>query len=140
MAKLIYKNSFFSINAVDISDHVREFSTSVARPEIDATCMGDSYVVTLFGIPDVTWTVTFAQDFAAGETDATLNGLGLTDTPFAVAWRPVNAAISATNPEYQMTALMAGYNPAQGGIGDLAVVEITLRNAASTGMVRDVTP
>jgi hypothetical protein len=39
-----------------------------------------------------------------------------------------------------MTALMAGYNPAQGGIGDLAVVEITLRNAASTGMVRDVTP
>jgi hypothetical protein len=140
MAKYVLRDAMVVINAVDLSDHVSAATIETSRPEVDVTSMGADYMETVGGIPDVTITVTFFQDHAAGEVDATLWPLSSTDTPFTVAIRPTSAAISATNPEYQMSALMYSYSPISGDVGSASSTDVTFRNAAQTGLVRDVTP
>ena len=49
-------------------------------------------------------------------------------------------AISATNPEYQMTGRIFTYNPVSGSMGEMSSTEVTFKNAATTGLVRDITP
>ena len=88
------------------------------------------------GLGDANITVTFLQDFAAGSVDATLYPLKAGNTTFTVGVRPVNASRSATNPEYQITALLFGYNPLDGGIGEASSTDVTFRNASQAGMTR----
>jgi hypothetical protein len=135
-----FTNGFFSVNGVDLSDHARSISIETERAEVDVTAMGASNIVNMPGLGDATITVEVLQDFAAGEVDATIWPLSTTSTPFTVAVRPVNAAISATNPEYQMSSLLYSYSPIAGSIGDAMTTELTFRNAAQAGLVRDVTP
>ena len=140
MAKHVLKDAQVVINAVDLSDHVSSVTIESARPEVDVTSMGADFMETIAGIPDATITVSFFNDYAAGEVDATLWPLASSDTPFTVAIRPTTAAISATNPEYQMSSLLFNYSPIAGDIGSANTTEVTFRNAAQTGLVRDVTP
>ena len=135
-----FTNGFFSANGVDLSDHVRSITIETERAEVDVTAMGAQNIVNMPGLGDATITIEVLQDFAAGEVDATLWPLSTTTTPFTVAVRAVNAAISATNPEYQMSSLMYSYSPIAGSIGDAMTTEVVFRNASQTGLVRDVTP
>lgn len=140
MAKFVLKDAMVVINAVDLSDHVSSVTIESTRPEVPVTSMGDDFAVFIAGIGDASVTVAFFQDFAAAEVDATLWPLSTTDTPFTVAVRPTSGAISTTNPEFQMTALMFGYSPIAGDVGSASTTEVTFRNAAQTGLVRDTTP
>lgn len=140
MAKFVLKDAMVVINAVDLSDHVSAVSVETTRPEVEVTSMGDDFQSFIAGIGTADITVTFFNDFAAGEVYATLWPLSTTDTPFVVAIRPTTAAISATNPEFQMTSLMFGFSPLSGDIGSAATTEVTFKNAAQTGLVADVTP
>ena len=140
MAKHVLKNAVVTVNAVDLSDHVQSVTVETSRPEVDVTSMGASYVETLPGIADATITVTFFNDFAAGEVYATINPLATTDTPFTIAVKPTSSAISATNPEIQMSALIYSWSPIAGDVGSANQTEVTFRNASQTGLVYDVTP
>ncbi|MES2866730.1 MAG: hypothetical protein V4703_08210, partial [Actinomycetota bacterium] len=78
---------------------------------------------------------------AAGEVDATLWPLAIAYTTFAVAIKPTSAAISATNPEYQLaTGHLLSYSPMDGKIGEASKTTVEFVNAGNTGLVRDVTP
>lgn len=141
MAKFVLRDAFVSVNSIDLSDHASAVEISTSRPEVSTTSMGDDFQSFVGGIPDATITVTYFQDFAAGEVDATHWGLVNSDAPFPVAIRPTSAAISATNPEFQMTSLLLGdYKPLAGGVGDASTTAVTYRNASQTGLVRDTTP
>jgi hypothetical protein len=140
MAKFVLKTPVVTINAVDLSDHISEVTIETTRDEVDVTAFGAANKETLAGLGDATITMQAFQDFAAGEIDATLWPLSTSDTPFTVAVKPTNAAISATNPEYQMSALLFSYSPIAGGVGEASTTEITFRNASQVGLVRDVTP
>jgi hypothetical protein len=140
MAKMVFKNGFISVNGVDISDHVTEVTIDTSRDEVDVTAMGSTNREFVAGLGDATISITAFQDFAAAEIDATMWPLSTTDTPFPVSVRPVNGAISATNPEYQMTALLFAYTPISGGVGSAMSTPLTFRNASPTGLVRDTTP
>ncbi len=140
MAKFVLKNPVITVNAVDLSDHFSEVTIETEREEVDVTAFGATHKEMLAGLGDATITGSVFQDFAAGEVDATLWPLSTTDTPFTVAVKPTNAAISATNPEYQMSALLYAYSPIAGSVGEASATEVTFRNASSTGLVRDVTP
>lgn len=140
MAKHVLKDAQVVVNAVDLSDHVSAVTVETTRPEVDVTAMGADYMETMPGIPDATITVSFFNDYAAGEVYATLQPLSLTDTPFTVAVRPTTAAISATNPEMQMSALMYSFNPLGGDVGSANTTDVTFRNASQTGITYDVTP
>lgn len=140
MAKLVLDNSIVTINGVNLSTYARSGEWTLSRPEYDVSGMGAPFVEWILGKPDVRASIVFMQDYAAGTVDATLWGVAQTDTPFAISWRIDNSAISTSNPEYQMTVLLPEYQPIAGGQDSATEVTASFLNAATTGLVRDVTP
>lgn len=109
MAKLILVNAFCSINAVDLSSRVRQAAINYEADAVDQSTMGDGTHTFLAGLKNYSVDVTFAQDFAASNVDATL--FGIVGTAVQVEIRPTTAARSVTNPGYNATMLLASYNP-----------------------------
>ena len=136
MAHFVMKDAVVTVDGVNLSDHVSEVSMETERDEVDVTAMGANNRVFVAGLGDATMTVTFFQDFAAAEVDATLWPLSTSNTAFVVSIKASSAATSATNPLFSMTALMYGYSPLSGGIGDASSTEVTFRNAAQAGLTR----
>ena len=141
MAKHVLTNAEVLVNAVDLSDHVSSITIETTRPEVDVTAMGATYQEFIPGLADATVTINFFQDFAAAKTHATLQPLSSTSTPFNLWILPVKGtAISATNPQIQMSALLYTYNPLAATVGEANQFEATFRNASQTGVVYDITP
>ncbi len=140
MAKYVLLDPVITINGVDLTDHASSATIEGTADEVDLTAFQSDYREFAQGLKDATITVSFFQDFAAAEVDATLQPLFAAGSTFAVAIKADNAAISATNPEYQMTARMFSYSPIAGAVGEASTTDVTFRNASQTGLVRDVTP
>jgi len=141
MAKHVLTNAEVLVNAVDLSDHVSSITIETTRPEVDVTSMGATNQEFIPGLGDATVTISFFQDFAAGKTHATLQPLSVSSTPFNLWIKPDKAlAISATNPQIQMSALLYSYNPLAATVGEANTFDATFRNASQTGIVYDTTP
>ena len=136
--KNVFRNAYVSVNGVDLSTSVRSVTVTSTTPEVDVTAMGDAFQSFLPGIPDATVEVEFFNSYDAGKVDATNWPLVGSSTTFAVGVRPVNAARSTTNPEYQLAAalLLGDYNPVVGNVGEAAMTTVTYRNAGTTGLTR----
>lgn len=137
MPKFILKSPQVTINAVDLSNHVQEVAISYGAEIKEVTTSGETNKTKLAGLTDWSADITFAQDYAAGKIDATLFPL-VGAAEFAVKIKPTNAAISATNPEYQGNALLASYPPIAGKVGEPATAKCTLEGSGV--LVRDVIP
>lgn len=138
MAKFVYTNAYVSINSVDLSDHVESVTLAYQADAVEVTAMGDAARNYVAGLTDGTLTVTFLQDFAAGEVDATLFGL-VGAAAFACAVRPVNTTIAATNPEFQFNAILTDYSgPVDASVGDAAKASATFQ--LTSAVTRDTTP
>jgi hypothetical protein len=140
MAKLTGRDLVFTANGVNLSDHVQAVDVGGSSPAIDVTAAGAAFQDFLAGIPNAEWTVTFFQDFAAAKVDATLFPLWQAGTSFPVTAKPTSGAISAANPEFQMTAILLEYHPIAGDVQSALTTDVTFQNASQTGLVRDVTP
>jgi len=70
-----------------------------------------------------TITLTFFQDFAAGEVDATL--FPLYNTIATVVVVPTSASVSPTNPSYSTNCLVNQYQPFASSVGDIATVSVS---------------
>lgn len=119
MAKAVLKNAYVMINTVDLSDHVRSVTLPLTVAEIEASCMGSNYVANLAGLKGASLDITFAQDFAATEVDATLWTVWDGGVAVALKVRADAGAISETNPEYQFNGVLTGYTPINGSVGTL---------------------
>lgn len=139
MAKFVLKNAVITVDGDDISDHVSSVTIETSRDEVDVTSFGASNKEILAGLGDATITMTVFQDFASNEIDQNLYVHSIEDSPFEVTVRPTNAAVSATNPEYSMMALLFNYNPIDGAVGEASTTELVFRNASSAGLVRSFT-
>ena len=60
---------------------------------------------------------------SAEAVEATLYALVNTSTTVVV--KPVAASVSATNPSYTMSCLVAEYSPVDGSVGDLSTVSVS---------------
>jgi hypothetical protein len=98
MAVMALINEFLSINAVNLSDHVRSATVTAEATALDSTAMGDSWMENTFGLKSGQLAVEWNDDFAAASVDATLWPLLGTNTAFEV--RPDAGVASATNPKY----------------------------------------
>lgn len=137
MAKFVLTDASFTINAVDLSDHVESLTINYGAETPDQTAMQDITRRRLPGLIDWTIDVTFRQDFATSNVDATLFPL-VGAAAVAVAIRPTSGAISTSNPEFQGNVLVGQYNPLQGTVGDTANSTVTLTGDGT--LTRDVTP
>lgn len=136
MAKTILRDARVEVNGTNISDHVSEVSIETERDEVDVTAMGATNKEIQAGLGDATITCTVFQDFAAASIDSIMFPLSTTTTPFSVKVRPTSAAISTTNPSYEMQALLFGYSPISGAVGEASTTELTFRNSSQAGLSR----
>jgi hypothetical protein len=135
MAKTVLRDAVVTVDGDDISDHVRSVTIETSRDEVDVTAMGASYREILTGLGDATITVEVFQDFASNEINQNMWVHSQETDPFEVTVKPTEAAVSATNPEFSMQALLFTYNPVDGAVGEASMTTLTFRNASQTGLV-----
>ena len=138
MAKVVLTDARVTVNGVNLSDHVSTVTVETSKDEVDVTSMGATFKQILAGLGDATVTISVFQDFAAGSVHATVWPLYQAGSTFPVTVRPTSAAESATNPTMTMTGVILSYNPLAGDVGAASTTDISIRNAAQTGIV--ITP
>lgn len=138
MAKKVLKDVSVVLNAVDISNQVREVTIETERDEVEVTGFQAANKEFLPGLGDATITLDVLVDYGASSIDATLFPLSTTDTPFPVVIKPGSGAVGPANPSYTMQGLMYGYDPIAGAVGEAASTEVTIRNGAPSGLVRAI--
>lgn len=122
MAVFALVNEYVAINGVNMSQHVKSATLTLDAAALDSTAMGDSWTENIGGLKSGSLTITYNDDFAAGAVDVTLWPLFGTVTTFEV--RPDAGAVSATNPKYTGSVLIAGHGLG-GSVGDLAAKSVT---------------
>ena len=124
MAKLVLRNCSITVNGVNFSDHVDEVQIDLKKASIDTTNFSGGGKEQVAGLKEDAFTVSFQQDFAAAEVDATLYPLYNNETEFTVVVTPTNAAVSTTNPSYTGTCILLEYTPLAGKVGTLSTTKV----------------
>jgi len=122
MAIFVLKDASVTINSVDLSDYVTSVTLNYEIEAVESTAMGGnrSYIG---GLQNNSISVALNQDFAATKTEATI--FPLVGTQTTVVIKAVDAAKSATNPEYTVTGTyLAASQPVQGAVGELAAMTL----------------
>jgi hypothetical protein len=132
MAVFLNNKVGLKINNVDLSDHVTAITLNQTFDELEVSAMGDTSRKYVKGLETATLTVSFLNDQATGEVLATLQAaFGTT-----VAWKAINdsvAAVSAQNELYSGDILVNNLTPINGGVGDMATMDVTFTvNSAVT--------
>ncbi len=122
MAVMALLNEYFSINAVNFSDHMKGATLTVDVAQLDPTAMGDGWTRALGGLKSGSVQIEWMDDFAVSSLDATLWPLLGTLVPFEV--RPDAGAVSTTNPKYTGSLLVAQH-VVGGNLGELAMKSLT---------------
>ena len=119
MAILALTNAKVVVNSVDLSAYVDTVTLNFEAADLDSTAMSTTgWQSHLGGLKFGKFDVTLNQDYASSAVDATLwAALG---TVVAVTVNPVNAANSATNPQYQFNTLVTQVPGPSGKVGDIA--------------------
>ena len=125
MAKFVGTDVSVVLNSVDLSDRVEEIELSINGEVVDATTMGATFREKLGGLKDWSVSITFAQDFAANEVDATLFPIVGTSVPIVV--KPTSAGVGATNPSFSGNVIVEQYNPLGPTVGELVTAPVTLQ-------------
>lgn len=137
MGKVVLRDASITVDGVDLSDHCTTVTVEDGAADVDATAFGSVYTSAVKGLRTAQITATFQQDFATGSVDATLNALNNQEEPFEVVVVPTSASVGATNPSYTLPeAMLLGYTPLSGGVGDLSTTDVTFSNAGASGVVR----
>ena len=133
--KFVFKDASVSVSGTDLSDHVSSVTIEAPYDEVEVTAMGDDSHNALPGLRADSIAVEFHQDFAADSVDSVLSALNGDPAGGAIEVRPTSDAVGATNPKWSGTALLFGYSPLSGGVGDGAKVSATFK-PTSAGFTR----
>lgn len=123
MARLVFTNPSIVINSVDLTDRIAQVSLDMSFAEVQTTAFGDTAVTRIAGLGDHSVSLSFHQDFASNEVEATIYPLLGTTTTISV--KPVNTTTTTDNPKYTFTALVNAWAPVAGAVGDLLTADVT---------------
>jgi hypothetical protein len=123
MAKFFAKDYKITVGTTVISDDIASVTLDITADEVETTAFGSTYRSRIGGLKDASVSLDFHQDFGAGSVDALL--FPLLGSTVAVKIAPTTGTVTATNPEYQFTALVTQYQPFAGAVGDLATLSVT---------------
>ena len=136
MATHVLDDAYFMVNTVDLSAYIRSITFPLEQALVNATCMGDTYDEFLFGFKSGTFTIRFAQDFAAAKVDATLWAIHDGGAAVAYIFKPDGDTTAVTNPKFTGNVILVSYQVVDGAAGALA--EITA-NFNTSGTVNRAT-
>jgi len=136
--KHVLRNAGLKVNGVDISDHTSSITIEDSADEVEFTAFSaGGYREFGQGLKNATITATVFTDYAAGQIDATLAPLYESGGTFAVKCVADRvAAISGSNPLYEMVCRLYSYSPIAGAVGDANTNDITLNNGGTAGLTR----
>lgn len=109
------------INSVNMSAMAQQASFPIDVAVNDATAYSNTWRARVAGLKDAKLDITWNQDFAAAQVDATLWPLLGTSVSFEI--RPTSGARSATNPAYTGNVIISQYTPLDAKVGDLATLK-----------------
>jgi len=131
MSVMVLTDASVTIDSVDLSDHVKSVTLNVAADVLEDTAMGDTYKNRVLGLKDWSVDVTFHQDYAAANVDATLWGIFDGGVAVPIVVLPTSAAASATNPSYEGNVVLESYSPVSGSVGELSEVTVPLKGVGA---------
>jgi hypothetical protein len=123
VSKIVLTNAVVRVNNVDLSSHVNQVSISSSAAEVETTAFGTGHVTRVGGLKDDSVSLTFHQNFAAAQVEATIGGL--VGTVGTVTVIPAGSVVSATNPSYTLEVLYTEWSPLDGSVGDLSTASVT---------------
>jgi hypothetical protein len=129
MSTVVYRNAFFEVNGVNLSDHVAELALNYSSEMLDETAMGDDTRIRKGGLKDWSIEASMHQDHASGEVDATL--FSLVGTTTCIEVRPQNVCSTTINPRYTGIAVLESYPPMGGAVGSLLDTRATFQSAGT---------
>lgn len=135
MATFSLTDARVEVNSVDLSDWATSVTLPIEYEALEDTAFGDTARSRLAGLQDSTIQINFNQDFAASAVDATISGID--GTVVVVKIRPTSGSISATNPEYVGSYLVAEYSPFTNSVGELATTSVSWPLADADGIARN---
>lgn len=139
MATHVLTNASLVFNSVDLSDHVRTIRVNMSAEDVDLTAMGASSRTHAPGLRDDRVEVEFFQDYASTKVDATLSSYVGNATGATLVVKPVATTVSSTNPSYTMTAILLGYEPLAGRVGEANTINVTFVPAPGSSITRGTT-
>lgn len=123
------------VNSVVLSTFGTNVNLPIEFEALEDTAFGDTARSRIGGLGDSNLGLEFNQDHAAGGPDATI--WAARATVVAVKVRPTSAAISATNPEYVGSYLVAQHVPFSVSVGQLAKESVTWPLSDPDGIARN---
>jgi hypothetical protein len=122
MAKLVLTNANITIGGTDVSANVASVQIETSVDEVETTAFGPGNGKTrVGGLLDTTISLSMHNDYSAIE-GLVYPLIGSTTT---IVVKPNGTAVSTANPSYSMTALVTGWSPVNGAVGELASVDIS---------------
>lgn len=119
MAKLVLKDASITVGGTNLSDHISSIAIPVEADAPESTAFGATWRERAAGgLKDFSVDITWQQDYAAANVDATL--WPLLATSAAIVVKPTSGAVSATNPSYSGSVIVNQLTPVNGSVGDLA--------------------
>jgi len=125
MARIVLTNVGVVLGGIDLSDHIASVEISQNFDEVETTAFGNAGRTRVAGLQDSSLSLSFHQDFAAANVEATIAPLVGGTTSFVLA--PLGTAIAAagTAPRYSGTVLITEWTPLNGAIGELSTADVT---------------
>jgi hypothetical protein len=124
MAKSVITSRYVSINGTDFSASLAGASLEISVNEVDTTSLGSAgWREIAAGIKSGSITLNFMNDYAGASVEATI--YPLIGTNATVVMRPASGSVSATNPAYTAIAMISGWAPVSGQVGDLDTQDVT---------------
>jgi hypothetical protein len=83
------------------------------------------------GCKTILWTLSFQQDFAVSNVEATV--FPLVGTTTTVVIKATSDAVAATNPEYTLTGcFLAAHTPVAAAVGEMAMTSLSFTGGVLT--------
>ena len=123
MAKLVLTNAYVKVGTVDLSDHVNQVTISRSANEVETTAFGDTYTTRVGGLKEASVSLTFHNDYAAGEVQRTI---GTLIGELGTVVIGVNGSVASTaTPTYTCVVLFSEWSDIDGSVGDLSTASVT---------------
>ena len=125
-----------SASTTDITDQVTAVTVNFVVEALEDTAFGSTARTNTGGLQNNSASITLYASYAASESYAVLSAL--VGTKCFVRVKPTSAALSATNPGFELTNTFLSALPVvNSNLGELAVYEIELMGGT---YVADITP
>lgn len=121
----IATTTYVSIGGVDWSTDCTSCEVTIEVDEIDVTAFGDSWKDRDGGLKNGTLNATFQTNYTLGTGSLDAFIFARLGSAVAFAVRPTSANAGTSNPSYSGTALVTGYTPISGGVGELSTFDIS---------------